>query len=246
VASLRELRRKVKSIKSTQQITKAMKLVAAARLNKAQERIVSARPFANKMELLLQELAYLSGHLEARHGVHPFFKPRESNRIDLVLVTADRGLCGGFNANLIRKALHYLRDNQGKDIRLWIIGRKGRDFFKRLHHPIEKEYVGIFQSLGFKQAELLGDDLIQSFLESGSSSVVFIYNEFKSRIQQKLTVKPLLPISEFEAVKPQQDFLYEPSREAILPNLLPRYIKAQIYRILLESQAAELAARMSG
>jgi F-type H+-transporting ATPase subunit gamma len=245
VASLRELRRKVKSIKSTQQITKAMKLVAAARLNKAQERIVSARPFANKMETLLQELAYLIGGLQEQHGVHPFFKKRQSNRVDLVLVTADRGLCGGFNANLIRKTLHVLKDNESKDIHLWIVGRKGRDFFRRFNRKIEKEYLGVFQNLSFKQAEVIGDDLIQAYLASGTGEVVFIYNEFKSRIQQKLTMKTILPITAFEAAKPEQDFLYEPAKEKILTALLPRYVKAQIYRILLESQAAELAARMS-
>jgi F-type H+-transporting ATPase subunit gamma len=238
VASLRELRRKVKSIKSTQQITKAMKLVAAARLTKAQERIVSARPFANKLETLLHALAQLKAE-------HPFFKKRESNRLDLVLITADRGLCGGFNANLIRKTLHFLKDNEARDIHFWIVGRKGRDFFRRFSKKFEKEYIGIFQNLSFKQADLLGDDIMSAFLNSDSSEVIFIYNEFKSRIQQKLTVKTLLPIAPFEEVQPAQDFIYEPSKEEILTGLLPRYIKAQIYRILLESQAAELAARMS-
>jgi F-type H+-transporting ATPase subunit gamma len=165
--------------------------------------------------------------------------------VDLVLVTADRGLCGGFNANLMRRAVQFLKAHTDSDVRLWCVGKKGRDFFRRFYSKIENEYVNVFQRLSFTQAEMIGSDLIKTFLNTDTRAITFIYNEFKSRIQQKLTVKPLLPISEFEAVKPQQDFLYEPSREAILPNLLPRYIKAQIYRILLESQAAELAARMS-
>lgn len=244
--SLRELRSKVKSIKSTQQITKAMKLVAAARLNKAQERILAARPFADKLQYLLQELAYLATHNGAPNGLqHAFLQKRQSERIDVVLVTADRGLCGGFNANLIRKSLHFLREHEGKNIHLWIVGKKGRDFYRRFNRQIEKEYVGIFQHLGFQQADIIGDDLINAFLNTDTSEVLFIYNEFKSRLQQKLTIKTLLPVAEIAGVEPKDDFIYEPSRAGILEELMPRTIKAQIFRILLESQAAELAARMA-
>jgi len=242
--SLRELRRKIKSVKSTQQITKAMKLVAAARLNRAQESMANARPFANEMERLLQELAYLSRSLEGNFE-HPFLKPREGNRIDLVLVTADRGLCGGFNATLIRKTLHYLRENTDKDIHLWLVGKKGRDFFRRTKVQVEKEYVNFVNRLGFQHAEVLGNELIQTFLSTPTREIIFIYNGFKSRIQQLLTVKTLLPIAPVPAVQPRLDFIYEPGREEILKDLMPRYINAQIYRILLESRAAELAARMA-
>jgi F-type H+-transporting ATPase subunit gamma len=245
MASLRELRRKVKSVKSTQQITKAMKLVAAARLNKAQERIVSARPFANKLESLLQQLAYISHVKEEGALKHPFLTPRQGNRVDLVLVTADRGLCGGFNANLIRFAVHYLREHQNEEVHLWLIGKKGRDFFRRISRKIEKEYVGLFQRLAFHQAEMIGQDLIDNFLATDTREVIFVYNEFKSRIQQKLTMKTLLPVTTFPDAKPEWDYIYEPKREDIVDELLPRYVKAQIFRILLESQAAELAARMA-
>ncbi len=246
MASIRELRTKIKSVKSTQQITKAMKLVAAARLNKAQERILMARPFAVKMENLLHELSYLAHAQEDQSlAQHPFMAKREGKRIDLVLVTADRGLCGGFNATLIRKAILFLRDHKEDDVRLWAVGRKGRDFFKRFHATIEKEYVNIFHRLGYQQAEVLGQDLIDSYLTSGSRQVVIIYNEFKSRIQQVLRVRTLFPIEQVPAVKPSLDFIYEPNREEIVKELLPRYVKAQIYRILLESQSAELAARMA-
>lgn len=246
MASIRELRSKIKSVKSTQQITKAMKLVAAARLNKAQERILAARPFAAKMETLLQELAYLANHSEIKSGpiTHPFLEKRDSKRIDLVLVTADRGLCGGFNANLIRKAVHFLREHEQDDVHLWVVGRKGRDFFRRFR-TFEKEYVNIFQRLGYHQAEMLGDDLMKSFLETNTSQVVILYNEFKSRIQQVLRLRTLLPIEPISEVKPTQDFIYEPNREDLVNELLPRYVKAQIFRILLESQSAELAARMA-
>jgi len=221
-------------------------MVAAARLNRAQSRILSARPFALKMETLLQELAYLA-HAMKELGIsyHPFFEKRESRRVDVVLVTADRGLCGGFNANLIRKTIQYLREHPEDETHLWLVGKKGRDFFRRIGGRIEKEYVNFFHRLGYQQAEILGTDLIDSFLETGTREVIVIYNEFKSRIQQKLTVRTLLPISGVEEVKPGQDFLYEPNRETILEGLMPRHIKAQLYRILLESQAAELAARMT-
>lgn len=246
MASVREIRTKIKSVKSTQQITKAMKLVAAARLNKAQERILAARPFAVKMETLLQELAYLIRHNnENKAATHPFLEKRESNRIDLVLVTADRGLCGGFNANLIRKAIQFLREHHDHDVRLWLVGRKGRDYFRRVNVKVEKDYINIFQKLSYKQAEILGEDIMKSYTESGSREVVILYNEFKSRIQQILRVRRLLPIEPIVEVQPKLDFIYEPNQSEILKELLPRHFKAQIYRILLESQSAELAARMA-
>lgn len=246
MASLRELRRKVKSVKSTQQITKAMKLVAAARLTRAQERTLAARPFADRMETLLKELAYLVNAKDASGNyTHPFLMSRESNRVDLVLVTADRGLCGGFNANLVRKAVQFIREHPENDVRLWCVGKKGRDFFRRFYKKIENEYVGIFQKLSYAQAEIIGKDVIDTFLKTDTRAIIFLYNEFKSRIQQKLTLRSLLPIREFPSTPPRMDFIYEPNRADILEELLPRYVKAQIFRILLESQSAELAARMA-
>jgi len=246
MASLRELRRKIKSVKSTQQITKAMKMVAAARLNKAQQRILSARPFAEQMEVLMQELAYLSqAREETATEEHPFLMERKTKRVDVVLVSADRGLCGGFNVNLFRKTLQFLREHKEDDVHLWIVGKKGRDFFRRINAKHEKDYVGIFQRLSFAQAEVIGNDLINTFMNTDTREIVFIYNEFKSRLQQRLMERTLLPIRKVEGVRPKLDFIYEPSQEEILEALRPRHIKAQIYRILLESQAAELAARMA-
>ena len=243
MASLRELRRKVKTFKSTQQITKAMKLVAAARLNRAQERIVSARPFVDGLEQLLSELAYLAGSQGGALS-HPFLTERTHKRLDLVVVTADRGLCGGFNANVIRRTVQFIREHADNEIHLWLVGKKGRDFFRR-YSNVEKEYVGIFQKLGYAQAEIIGGDVIEAFLKNPTRGVVVIYNTFKSRMQQQVTVKPILPAAKVEAIKPRLDFIYEPDREQILNELLPRTVKAQIYRILLDSQAAELAARMT-
>lgn len=249
MASLRELRRKVKSVKSTQQITKAMKLVAAARLNKAQERILAARPYAKRMEHLLEELAYIEAHRTDFHAKasHPFLIARQGQRFDLVVVTADRGLCGGFNANVIRKAVQTLKEaiTKQQTVKLWVVGRKGRDYFRRFNIPIEKEYVNFFHRLGFQQAEVLGKNLIKTFLETDTREIMFLYNEFKSRIQSQLVLKSMLPVLEVPAVKAEQDFLYEPSHQQIIDELMPRYFTAQIYRILLESQSAELAARMT-
>lgn len=246
MASLRELRRKVKSVKNTQKITKAMKLVAASRLNKAQERILSARPFAEKLQNLLHELAFLLNQKGGEgYKDHPFFLKPESSRIDLLVVTADRGLCGGFNANLIRQSLKFIQEHPENDIHLWVIGKKGRDTLRRVNLNIEREYINFFQKLGFHQAELVGKELIESFLKGKTREILVLYNEFKSRIQQKLVLKKLLPIDPIAGVEPKLDFIYEPSKEVICEGLLPRTIKAQIYRILLESQAAELAARMT-
>lgn len=246
MASLRTLRNKVKSVKSTQQITKAMKMVAVARLNRAQERIMSARPFSRKLETLLQSLAYLlSKGDKIDFKKHPFYQGGKGNRVDVVLVTADRGLCGGFNTSLIRRTVQFLKEHEDNDVRLWIVGRKGRDYFRRTQAKIEKEYVNIFQRLGFQQAEIIGQELIDEYLKGDIRQVVFIYNEFKSKIQQKLVTKVFLPIGQIPEVEPKQDFLYEPSKQEIFRGLLPWYIKAQIFRILLESASAELAARMT-
>lgn len=244
MASLRELRRKVKTFKSTQQITKAMKLVAAARLNRAQDRIVSARPFVDGLERLLGELAYLSSTQGAGLD-HPFLTPRTHKRLDVVVVTSDRGLCGGFNANVIRRTIQFMREHTNSDLHLWLVGKKGRDYFRRLSNNIEKEYVGVFQKLGYPQAEVIGTDMIDTFLKAETRGFVVIYNSFKSRMQQQVIVKPMLPISKVEEIRPKLDFIYEPNRTQILDELLPRTLKAQIYRILLDSQAAELAARMT-
>lgn len=223
-----------------------MKMVAAARLNRAQSRILSARPFADKMEELLHELSYFSRNPKDRRVLHHlFFKKRQTDRIDLLLITADRGLCGAFNASLIRRAVHFLRENSDKEIHLWTVGRKGRDFFRRIRANINKEYVNFFQRLSYRQAEIIGNDMIKTFSETDTREIVVLYNEFKSRIQQTLVMKTLLPIPSPPAAQAKKDYLYEPGREEILDSLLPRFVKAQLYRILLESQAAELAARMT-
>jgi F-type H+-transporting ATPase subunit gamma len=255
MASLRELRQKVKSVKSTQQITKAMKMVAAARLRRAQSRILGARPFAKDMERLLADIL---GRLDADHNgtlaspefTHPLLRRRASGTRGVLLVTADRGLCGSFNTNLIKKTLEFIRDNEGRKIVLFCVGRKGRDFFRRLNLPSGGEYVGIFNALSYAQAEVIGKDVMEFFLNNDVQDVTIIFNEFKSVIQQRLVQETLLPLTPPSTTTPVAhdaafDFIYEPGKEKLLDALFPRYLKAQIFRALLESFAAEMGARMS-
>lgn len=254
MASLREIRRKIKSVKSTQQITKAMKMVAAARMRRAQNAILSSRPFAAKMEETVRHLAAMevAADIAARRQVriHPFFDRRETGRPGLVFVTADKGLCGAFNTNLLRAGIDWLRRHEGRPVSVAVVGRKGRDFLHRLQGSelkIMAELVGIFPKASFAHAELLGKPLVAAYLAGELSSVTLIYNEFKSAVQQRVVEAPLLPIPVPEGGKSENEFgfKFEPGREMLLDALLPRYIKAQLYRVLLESQAAELAARMN-
>jgi F-type H+-transporting ATPase subunit gamma len=241
--SLREIRRKIKSVKSIQQITKAMKMVAAARLRRAQARILSARPFAQKMEELM---THLLSKVE-EEGAHPLFVKRSGEKRALLLVTADKGLCGAFNTNLIREATKYMLKHGAQNVALFVVGRKGRDFFRRIQSPIDKEYLNIFNNLNFAHAELITADLLEGYTKKSWVTVDILYNEFKSVIQQKLVVKTLLPIAPVEhvATKPFPDFIYEPVREQLLEALIQRFLKSQVFRVLLESSAAELGARMA-
>lgn len=254
MASLRDIRRKIKSVKSTEQITKAMKMVAAARVRRSQASILAARPFATKLDALTRELARLEVRSDVAAGrevqVHPFFDQRASGPEALVLVTGDKGLCGAFNSNAIRAAMDWLSERRGRKVLAVSIGRKGREFLHRVKgHDIEVvgELAGIFPKVSFAHAELLGQFVLDAYLKRGARSVTLLYNEFKSLAQQRLVTAPLLPIPtpEHGAQDALPEFGFEPHRQELLATLLPRHIKAQLYRVLLESQAAELAARMN-
>jgi F-type H+-transporting ATPase subunit gamma len=258
MASLRELRIKIKSVKSTQQITKAMKMVAAARLRRAQARILAARPFAVRMEDLLSDILFQLADvnkdnvLSEEELTHPLLKKRTEGVRGVLLLTSDKGLCGSFNTNLIKKALEFLRENGGQSIALFCVGRKGRDFFRRMGLSMRGEYVGIFNQLSFAHAELIGRDVAEFFLKENVRDVTLIYNEFKSVIQQILVRKTLLPLRPPRLVnvageRPVQaaDFIYEPGKDQLLEALFPRYLKAQIFRALLDSYASEMGARMT-
>ncbi len=255
MASLREIRRKIKSVKSTEQITKAMKMVAAARMRRAQSSIISARPFAVRLEDLCRALAFRIGKNSASEAAHfppslkEYFQSGPHGASLIVLVAADKGLCGAFNSNLIRTSLG-LMQRQNQKFYAIAVGRKSRDFFRRLKGfdcEVLHEMTGIFPKVSFTHAEILGQEILKAYFEKKLSSVIVVYNEFKSVAQQKLVEFPILPIAPLSEEAPGTlvDYEFEPKEEDLLGVLLPRYLKAQIYRILLESQAAELSARMN-
>jgi F-type H+-transporting ATPase subunit gamma len=251
--SLIDLRRRIRAVKSTQQITKAMKMIAASRLKRAQDRVVAARPFAQRM---LRVLNSLVSRVES--DSHPLLKmPDQAGAPALLLViTADRGLCGSFNSNVIKAAGQFITtEGQGREVALGLVGRKGRDFFRRRGFDVRYEAVGIYQRLSFAHAAELADAAIEEFTSGRVGSVYLVYNEFKSVMTQKLVVERLLPIPRLEdeapgAPKPggeggTVDYIFEPAPEQIFADLLPRHVQVQVYRALLESNAAFFAAQMT-
>ena len=244
--SLIDLRRRIRAVKSTQQITKAMKMIAASRLRRAQERVISARPFAQKMLNVLNGLAS-----RVDQDAHPLLRiaPPGQGRPLLIVITADRGLCGSFNSNIIKAAGQFVvREGHGREVALGLIGRKGRDFFRRRGFDVRYESVGLFQKLTFNDAIPVADAAIEEYTSGVASSVYLVYNEFKSVMSQRLVVERLLPIPRLEgetAAGPRVDYLYEPSAGQIFRDLLPRHVQVQVYRALLESNAAFFAAQMT-
>ena len=243
MATLRDIKRRIASVKSTQQITKAMKLVAAAKLRRAQERILEARPYAIKMQEVLASLA-----LRADPQSHPLLQRRESSRKILVVIAADKGLCGAFNSNIMRRSLEVLRGTAGEvAVTLVVVGRKARDFYRRRPYTIRSEQVGFFDRLAYAHAATLGKELVNAYAAEEADEIQLVYNEFKSVATQRVVVERLLPIEplpppeEFAAI----DFIYEPSPAAILESLLPKHVEVQVYRALMESLAGEYGARMT-
>jgi F-type H+-transporting ATPase subunit gamma len=242
MAALLDIRRRIRSVKSTQQITRAMKMVAAARLRRAQDRIFNARPYANQMITLLLSVA-----ARITDRSHPLLAVRPIERQLLVLITADRGLCGGFNTNLIRAAQVYLDEHRDRDVSIVLVGRKGRDYFIRRPVKIIGEHVNIFGRLEFSQAQPIAQSIIALYTEEKVDAVDFIYNEFKSIMTQRVRVERYLPIKPVALPEGEAliDYIYEQPAQEIFNVLLPRYVEIEVYRALLESQAAELAARMT-
>jgi F-type H+-transporting ATPase subunit gamma len=247
--SLIDLRRRIRAVKNTQQITKAMKMVAASKLRRAQERMMSARPYAQQMQRVLASVA-----ARVDPSIHPLLVSRE-RRPDsttlVIVVTSDKGLCGSFNTNAIKGGATYVVGS-AEPCSLGLVGRKGRDFFGRRGFSVLFEQVGIFQKLRFDDAQTIARTAIEAFVTEQVDRVVVVYNEFKSVMTQRVVVDQLLPIArgdvEAHDASPspnQVDYLYEPSALGIFDQLLPRYIEAQIYRALLESNAAFFAAQMT-
>jgi F-type H+-transporting ATPase subunit gamma len=242
--ALIDIRRRIRSVKNTQQITKAMKMVAAARLRRAQEAMFAARPYARKMMEVLNSLA-----TRADPKSHPLLQERDGDRVLLVVVTADKGLCGGFNANIIRAATRVLEEEarRQRDLSLELIGRKGRDFFRRRRYRVRAEHVGIFQALRYPVAQAIAAELIRAYVDDEVDQVHLIYNEFKTVISQRVVVERLLPIRKLDVdgAEPTLDYLYEPGPERIVAGLVPKHVEIQVWRALLESAAAEHGARMA-
>ena len=244
--SLIDIRRRVRAVKSTQQITKAMKMVSASKLRRAQERIVNARPFAQKMLTVLNSLA-----ARVDPSAHPLLAAPAASaagRTLLIVITADKGLCGSFNTNVIKAANAFTQESTAREVAMGLIGRKGRDYFRRRGFDVRYEDVGLFSALKLSHAQAVAARAIEEFTAGRVSSVYLVYNEFKSVMNQRVVVERLLPIAKLEdgpGTEAGIDYLYEPSPEVIIGELLPKHVESQIYRALLESAAAEHAARMT-
>jgi len=243
--SLIDIRRRIRSVKNTQQITKAMKMVSAAKLRRAQDRVLSARPYARMMEAMLADVAAAAPQNPEGGPLHPLLDQREEKRIQLVLVTADRGLAGSFNANLIKAAQRFLEEHARQPVEMILVGRKGRDFFRKRNVTVTAEWTGIANKPTYADAQAVAGRLIQRFAAAEVDAVYLIYNEFKSVVAQKLTVSRILPMAVPERSGETREYLMEQPPEQLLGALLPRYVEVAVYQALIESTAAEQAARMT-
>jgi len=245
MATLRDIQRRIRSVQSTQKITRAMKLVAAAKLRRAQERIIAARPYATKMSELLGNL--VSGS-DAETAPHPLLAHREGPRRQIVIITADKGLAGAFNSNVIRRSLEFVRQSNVTELTLVVVGRKARDFYRRRPYTIKRDMIGFWDRLAYGHATELADYFMQQYLDGEVDEVHLVYNEFRSVAVQRPVRQQLLPIPRSEGeggAGTAVEYLYEPSPEAILGDLLPRHVRMQVYRALMESLAGEYGARMT-
>ncbi|HUK31089.1 MAG TPA: ATP synthase F1 subunit gamma [Candidatus Acidoferrum sp.] len=243
MAALLDFRRRIRSVKNTQQVTRAMKFVSAARLRKAQEKAMEARPYANAITQLIRSVAS-----RMENPTHPLLARRPEERILLVVATGDRGLCGAFNANAVRRAVEFLRSQSDKHLVVIPVGRKGRDAFRRLQKwTIAGEYVGFTAHADFSRAQEIAAKIIEQYSDARVDAVYLLFNEFKSVITQKMVFEKLLPMdpAEPDASGSQVDYIYGQPPEEILKGLLPRYVQARIYRMIADSSAAEHAARMT-
>jgi F-type H+-transporting ATPase subunit gamma len=244
MATLKIIRKRISSVRNTQQITKAMKMVSAAKLRRAQEAAVAARPYAEKMTELLKNVA-----ARVSSEAHPLLQAREEKKIQLVLFTSDRGLCGGYNANLIRAAEAFIRKNAEKEVEVTLVGRKGADHFRRRRANIVDRYLNILATPADELAAKIGQKLIARFVNGETDAVYILYSRFRSALSQVPTLEKLLPValSETSDTEAQQltEYLYEPGIEQLLASLLPRITDVAMQRALLEATASEHGARMT-
>jgi F-type H+-transporting ATPase subunit gamma len=242
MANIRDIRRRIRSAKNIQQITRAMKFVSAARLRKAQDRVLAARPYARQMIAVLNSLA-----TRVPEQAHPLLARRGDDKIELVVITADRGLCGAYNTNIIRRALEFLVQHSDRKMELNIVGKRARDFFRRRPYAVRQEAVGVLQKPSFADAAAIAKDLIDEFVKGEKDQIWLVYNEFKSVVHQRVIIEPLLPIQRLEHTDDaaRQEYLYDEPPAKIFANLLPRHVEAQVFRALLEAAASEQGARMT-
>ncbi|WP_129125175.1 ATP synthase F1 subunit gamma [Geomonas oryzae] len=243
MANLKSIKKRIVSVKNTRQITKAMKMVSAAKLRRAQENVVAARPYAGKLAEVLERLAKTQ-----ESDANPLMVKRDGGRALLVVVTSDRGLCGGFNANLSKAADRFMKERKGdfKEMTLMTIGRKGYEFLRN-RHTVRKHHGNIFSTLSYQTAALLAGELIEGYLAEEYDEVFIIYNAFKSVMSQDITLEQLLPIAAKADGEDEigTEYIYEPSKGALLDELLPKHIEVQVFKALLESVASEHGARMT-
>jgi F-type H+-transporting ATPase subunit gamma len=242
MANVRDIRRRIRSVRNTQQVTKAMKMVAAAKLRRSQERIIATRPYADQILGVLNSLA-----ARANPDTHPLLAVRGTARLEVVIITADKGLCGGFNSNIIKKATGFIQTHEAQVLTTHLIGRKGRDYFKKRGYQITGEYVDLFRSLSYDDAARIAQDIMKRYIECDLDAVHLVYNEFKSVIRQEVVIEQLLPLPRLEPPEAgtRQDYIYEPSAQELFDVLLPKHVEFQVLRALYESAAAEYGARMS-
>jgi F-type H+-transporting ATPase subunit gamma len=241
--SLIDIRRRIRSVKNTQQITKAMKMVSAAKLRRAQDRTIASRPYGGMLRKVLANVAAASAGDE-HAAANPLLARRPERRILLVLITSDKGLAGAFNSNLIRAAQRFMQDHASAEVRLELIGRKGRDFFRKRHANITGDHIGLAAQVKYSETAAIARKAMELFCNQEIDAVYLLYNEFKSAVSQNLTVSLVLPV-EVPREASSVDYIYEEPPAEMLDDLLPRYVEMELYRALLESTAAEHAARMT-
>ena len=258
MANLKEIRKRISSVKSTQKITRAMKMVAGARLNRAQNRILALRPYAVRTQHVLQDVNRAAARRAQEGGEvdHPLLELREEKRVLVLVITSDRGLCGAFNANILRRAEALWRESEreGKDVQIAVIGRKGRDYFKRRKAPLLHVFEGVWDALDMQQARRVAAKVLAPYASAQVDALYLVYNEFKSAMTQRVVAEPLFPLPVSEVAGPAKDapewerdreYLFEPDKETLLEVLVPMYIEVSVMRALLESMASELGARMT-
>lgn len=241
MAKTQDIRRRIRSIQNTRQLTKAMKMVSAAKLKRATEAVVAARPYAEHMHAMLMSIAGRAGN-----ETHPLLEARPERRVEVVVITGDKGLCGSFNGGLVKAALRFVESKDADELRMHVIGKRGRDAFRRLRLPMERERVDVSRRMDAGLAHEIASDVLERYLEGRLDAVYLIYNRFRSAISQTVSIERLLPIERPAAADgPAEDYIYEPDSAVLFDRLLPRSVEIQLHRAILESAAAEHGARMT-